>query len=139
MTNHLASVTTAAREYAEAYARLRHATACAVNAGAPVTDVAIAAGVGRPTVYRWVAESNDPAVDVIWRGERVRVEPSGVPLRIDWRAVAETLTELPVQDAGIDGPDVRDLEPGQATDLVVHCKSGSQPARTLRYRVERAQ
>lgn len=136
--DHLTPVTTAARESVQASSHLRYLAACAVASGETVSDVAAAAGTTRQTIYRWVAEHSDPAVDVVWRGTRVRVEPSGVPARIDWRAVAETLTDIPVQDAGLDGPELRDLNPGQATVLAVRCGFGIDDARTLHYRVELA-
>lgn len=83
-------------------------------------------------------EGADPAVDVVWKGERVRVTPSGEPARIDWATVAATLTDLSVREAGIVGPDVRDLESGQGTVLEVLCGPVGQTVRRLHFRVELA-
>lgn len=57
----LDTVSEAARDVEDAQLHLRASVALAVAADVPISHVADAAGVGRPTIYRWIREHEEAA------------------------------------------------------------------------------
>ena len=109
----------------DADAELKRRIRAALDLGHSEVRVAEAAGISRVTLRAWAKRTW--VVD--WRGEEIVVEGrTFYP-----REIAQTLTDLPIDTVGFDGPRAVDLEPGESTWRVADI-SGRKP-RELRWRV----
>lgn len=109
----------------DADAELRRRILAALDAGYSEVRVAEAAGISRLTLRAWTRRTW--VID--WNGEEVTVEGRTFTPRDH----AQTLTDLPIDTVGFEGPRAVDLSPGESTWLVAYT-SGRKP-RELRWRV----
>ena len=109
----------------DADAELKRRIRAALDLGHSEVRVAEAAGISRVTLRAWAKR----AWVVDWRGEEIVVEGrTFYP-----REIAQTLTDLPIDTVGFDGPRAVDLAPGESTWLVADISE--RKPRHLRWRV----
>ena len=127
-TNHSTDTTLDAVRAAnrpDADAELKRRIRAALDAGHSEVRVAEAAGITRVTLRAWTRRTW--VID--WRNEQATVEGR----TLSPRAIAATLTDLPIDNAGFEGPRAVDLAPGESTWLVAD--TSERKRRQLRWRV----